>query len=277
MKNLLSGRQLPNSMFKTLTVDGHLPLKGLGALMAGDAVAIHVKNYVSSNISESLTAAFGKVANSQRVDGVAAIEVGSGHFGKTVPEYKTSVKASKKLFDQFSGVAGFDVGKKIMSDVASALPSGLKLRLARCDDVEVNHARAVQWAGADEGLALQVHEDRSQLHAAAQSSLEIQSVSIPVAFNLYPSVAHSGGALKVYNLQPDSQCRRLLGVSETGYPYNTALLNQVKSLEIVPSAGDLVLLCGAFLHGVTVASGGIRIVVNGFFGRADVNEVLWWV
>ncbi|TIS05097.1 MAG: hypothetical protein E5X10_28205, partial [Mesorhizobium sp.] len=87
-----------------------------------------------------------------------------------------------------------------------------------------------------------------------------------------------GGNLKLWSHKPTVADRISQGVETTGYPYSAAYLEAVPCREFELKTGDIALIDGGFVHGVTGQSGDgkRRLVLNCFFGFARPDLVLWW-
>ncbi|TGW06176.1 hypothetical protein EN788_43545, partial [Mesorhizobium sp. M2D.F.Ca.ET.145.01.1.1] len=102
--------------------------------------------------------------------------------------------------------------------------------------------------------------------------------SAVAALNLYPSMPEEGGNLKLWSHKPTVADRISQGVETTGYPYSAAYLEAVPCREFELKTGDIALIDGGFVHGVTgqLGDGKRRLVLNCFFGFARPDLVLWW-
>jgi hypothetical protein len=156
------------------------------------------------------------------------------------------------------------------------LPRGTIVRPAIHDGIEYNAVRGIRWSDAGK-YSLKFHDDQAQLRDPRQAGMETFQIPYPVAFNVYPSVSEQGGELVVYNLAPDDRSRELLGLEYTGYPYPEELLSELPRLTITPEPGDLVILSGRFIHGVTGIQGKTpRILLNQFGGFIDPTTFVTW-
>ncbi|TJW22567.1 MAG: hypothetical protein E5W83_39835, partial [Mesorhizobium sp.] len=67
----------------------------------------------------------------------------------------------------------------------------------------------------------------------------------------YPSMPEEGGNLRLWSHKPNVADRKSQDVETTGYPYSAAYLEAVPCREIQLKAGDIALIDGGFVHGVT--------------------------
>lgn len=152
---------------------------------------------------------------------------------------------------------------------------GIELRLASSKHGQANICRAICWSGTGT-YALEPHDDLAQVLCA--DDLAAVAKNTVVALNFYPSMPEEGGDLRIWSHKPTAADRKSQGLETTGYPYSTAYLKPFPSHEFQLQAGDIALIDGGFIHGVTrqLGNGKRRLLLNCFFGFARPDLVLWW-
>ncbi|MER8492060.1 hypothetical protein NKH53_28010 [Mesorhizobium australicum] len=249
------------------------------SVLKGEITALHIKQAFSTEIAEEITANFaGSPSLQERKDGVPGQYVGASHYRKDATSYFSESKNAKPfvdaLFENFVDPvrALFDALKRELHD------QGIELRLARSEHGQANVCRALSWSGSGT-FSLEPHDDVAQVLCAG-NDYELSAVAhnTVAALNYYPSMAEEGGNLRLWSHKPTVADRKSQGVETTGYPYSAAYLKAVPCRDFQLRAGDIALIDGGFVHGVTGQSGNgkRRLVLNSFFGFARPDLVLWW-
>ncbi|UVO30418.1 2OG-Fe(II) oxygenase [Bradyrhizobium arachidis] len=248
------------------------------SVLRGEITGLHIKQAFGIALAEEIAANFSHNPGlKERKDGVPGQYIGASHYRKDAATYfGDSEKARpfvRALFaDLVDPVRGlFDALKGELQN------QGIELRLARSEHGQANICRAFCWSGA--GMyALEPHDDVAQV-LCAEDNYEIAAVAnnTVVALNLYLSMPEKGGELRIWSHKPTVTDRKSQDVETTGYPYSAAYLKGIPYRDLVLKAGDIALIDGGFIHGVTRESGnGRRLLLNCFFGFARPDLVLWW-
>ncbi|MFD2053323.1 hypothetical protein ACFSQT_09560 [Mesorhizobium calcicola] len=248
------------------------------SVLKGEITALHIKQAFSSQVAEEITANFIRnPGRKERKDGVPGEYVGASHYRKDASTYFAEAKDARlhvealfgNLVDPVRGL--FNALKRELHD------QGIELRLARSEDGEANICRALSWSGGGT-YSLEPHDDVAQVLNAGNDELPAVANNIVAALNFYPSMAEEGGNLRLWSYKPTVTDRKSLGVEATGYPYSAAYLETVPFRDLQLKAGDIGLIDGGFVHGVTGQSGigKRRLVLNSFFGFARRDLILWW-
>ena len=270
----VTGISLKSEQFRIDVAVGK-PTWRIREIAQGKALGQLVKGYLSPEQCKVITDNFGaSLALRARENGVAGQTVGVDLYRATPNEYGTAVLDNRAAVDRLF-VGAVPVPSQLRADIQRIMPAGTVVRPAAHNGIDFNHVRAVRWTDAG-SHALKCHDDWAQLKDPAQSSLETAKILWPVAFNVYPAVAHLGGELEVYNIAPDQRARTRLGIEWTGYPYPVELLAPFDKLVIKPDPGDLLILSGRFVHGVRGIEGGVRILLNHFGGFIDPTTFVTW-
>lgn len=249
------------------------------SVLKGEITALHISQAFSTEVAEEITTNFvGSPGLKDRKDGVPGQFVGASHYRKDAATYFAESKNAKPFVDAlFENLvdpvrATFDALKRELQH------QGIELRLARSEHGQANVCRALSWSGSGT-YSLDPHDDVAQVLCAGNDyELSAVAENTVAALNFYPSMPEEGGNLRLWSHKPTVADRKSQGVETTGYPYSAVYLEAVPSREIQLKAGDIALLDGGFIHGVTGQSGNgkRRVLLNSFFGFARPDLVLWW-
>ncbi|MER9299948.1 hypothetical protein NKI38_26115 [Mesorhizobium sp. M0621] len=278
---------MSNPVFQTSAISpvairertGSISTAEILSVLKGEITALHVKQAFSTQIAEEITANFvGSPGLRERKDGVPGQYVGASHYRKDAATYFAESETARPYVDALFGNlvdpvrALFDALKRELHN------QGIELRLARSEQGQANVCRALSWS--DGGTySLDPHDDVAQvLSAGSEYELSAVANNTVAALNFYPSIAEEGGNLRLWYHKPTVTDRKSQGVETTGYPYSDSYLEDVPCREFQLRAGDIALIDGGFVHGVTRQSrnGKRRLVLNSFFGFARQDLVLWW-
>lgn len=248
------------------------------SVLKGEITALHIRQGFSSELADEITANFTRnPALKERKDGVPGQYIGASHYRNDTATYFAEAESARPFVD-----AVFDSLVDPVRGLFDALRrelhnEGIDLRLARSKHGQANICRAICWSGT--GMyALEPHDDVAQvLCAGKDDELPAVANNIVVALNFYPCMAEEGGNLRIWSHKPTVSDRKSQGVETTGYPYSRAYLETIPYHEFELKAGDIALIDGGFIHGVTRQSGGKRrLLLNCFLGFARPDLVLWW-
>lgn len=273
LSNTLLGVSRKISDFAASTSNYEPDPSALMDLLSGRGVVHHVKGYLGSSSCRAIGLSTKARMSAIRSD-VPAKKLGADHFGKNTDVYLSEVEQTQEpicsLFRQT-----IDVPAKVQQTLQRCVDPGMVVRRAEYQRRLAGSIRAVSWTGKG-ALALGIHDDISQLSQPEQSGFEIQDVRVPVAINMYPVADPNCGCLRVFNLRVAPQVKLALGIEHTGYPFPEEMLESVPFFDLRVDAGDLVLLDGRYLHGVTAGSGE-RLLLNCFAGLLrDGSTVVTW-
>ncbi|MGX9576827.1 2OG-Fe(II)-dependent halogenase WelO5 family protein [Mesorhizobium sp. f-mel] len=257
---------------------GSISTADIISVLKGDITALHIKQAFTTEVAEEITANFSHSPGlKERTDGVPGQYVGASHYRKDAGTYFADAEAARPCVEAiFENLV--DPVRAIFGALKRELHNqGIELRLARSERGQANVCRALSWSGSGT-FSLDPHDDVAQvLRAGIDYELSAVAHNTVAALNFYPSMAEKGGNLRLWSHKPTVSDRKSQGVETTGYPYSATYLEAVPSRELQLKAGDIVIIDGGFVHGVTGQSGsGKRLVLNSFFGFARPDLVLWW-
>ncbi|PBC00829.1 hypothetical protein [Mesorhizobium sp. WSM3860] len=249
------------------------------SVLKGEITALHIKQAFSSEIADQITANFfGSPGINERNDGVPGQYVGASHYRKDAATYFRQAENARPHVEALFGNLVDPVRALFEALKRELQKEGIELRLARSEHGQANVCRALSWSGSGT-FALDPHDDVAQvLRAGNDYELSAVAHNTVAALNFYPSMPEEGGNLRLWSHKPTVADRKSQGLETTGYPYSATYLEAIPSREVKLEAGDIALLDGGFVHGVTGQSGSgkRRVLLNNFFGFARPDLVLWW-
>ncbi|MCZ0736884.1 hypothetical protein [Phreatobacter sp. AB_2022a] len=258
---------------------GAISITDIVAVLKGEVTGLHVKEGFNPQVAAALTDNFfGNPGLKERRDGVPGQYIGASHYRMNAARYFRECADARPAIEALLGTmvdpvrALFDALKRELAR------DGIALRLARSEHGEANVCRATCWSGAGT-YVLEPHDDVAQvLFAGDDFELTEVAQNTVVALNFYPNTAEEGGNLRVWDCKPTADDRRRYDVETTGYPYPQAALAGACYHDFMLQAGDIVLIDGGYVHGVTKQSGNgkPRLLVHAFLGFARPDLVLWW-
>ncbi|WP_050426501.1 hypothetical protein [Bradyrhizobium tropiciagri] len=248
------------------------------SVLRGEITAVHIRQAFSIELANEITGNFARNPGlKERKDGVPGHYIGASHYQKDAATYFAEAESARPFVDAIfdnlvDPVRGlFDALKRELHN------QGVELRPTRSAYGQANVCRGLRWSGTGP-YALEPHDDVAQVLCAG-SDYELPAVgrNTVVAANFYPNMPEQGGNLRVWSHKPTVIDRQSQGVETTGYPYSTRYLDGIPCHDFELKAGDIALIDGGFIHGVTGQSGKRdRLLLNCFFGFARPDLVLWW-
>ncbi|MCP1838681.1 hypothetical protein ACVIHI_008394 [Bradyrhizobium sp. USDA 4524] len=249
------------------------------SVLKGEVTGLHIKQGFSVEVAEEITANFLRNPGlKERKDGVPGQYVGASHYRKNAASYFAQSEDARPFIDAVFGKL-IDPVRSLFDGLKRDLRNqGIELQLARSSHGQANVCRALCWSGT--GMyALEPHDDVAQVLCAG-SDCELPAVAhnTVVALNFYTSMPEEGGNLRIWGHKPTVSERKSQGLETTGYPYSTGYLEAFPWHDFELKTGDIALIDGGFIHGVTRQSGNgkRRLLLNCFFGFARPDLVLWW-
>ena len=278
---MLASETAMTSTRRSMTIvkrEGLILTSDLLDVMRGRVAVVHVKGAASRESCRQIVKNMDANQGIQdRNDGVPGQYIGSSHYRKAAREYFFESSMNRPHIQALLGDvvdplrAVFGVLSQKLTDERGTL------RLASTDDGRANYCRALCWTGTGR-YALEPHDDVGQVeHAGDGYDLAAASRYEVVALNFYPSMPEQGGDLRIWDYKPSAEEKRELGLEKTGYPYPESVLADKDYWDLGVSAGDLLLINGGYVHGVTRQSDeGRRVLLHAFVGFINDREAVWW-
>ncbi|REC61335.1 hypothetical protein DRF65_16605 [Chryseobacterium pennae] len=260
-------------------------IKNLKKVLDCKYPAYIIRNFLNDGTCLKLKEQFLDIINetnggNRAKDFVPVLQIGATQFKKTSVEYIEECKQTKSNIDRFLSVIeneiereNFLLEKEMVSEFNK---EAISFRASKYDENYVNRFTIRQWKNSNlESLSLLPHEDLSQLNLAKNDDYEIGDVKTVVACNLCVS-NNDGGELLIWNFEPDTQLKKLLGVENCGYPYPMKLFHDKESISLQINEGDLYFINANLIHAVKEIIGVERITAGRFMGYISKDTVVYW-
>jgi hypothetical protein len=248
-------------------------------VLRGRLAGVIFRGVVSPETCGQLTARFwDSPARKRRGVEAPGFYLGTYHYHKPTRQY---LDESEEVAAALASV--LDVPNEPVGLVRAALSSALgredmTLRLAQHEGRQACQALLRSWHGAGT-FALAPHEDRSQCTEPKQADFEIQRAADHQVMALNVCIENGGGGrLAMWNIQPDEECRRRLGVHYTGSPYPIETLEGIEMMWVDIRPGDVYLFNGGLVHAVEPNSNPAerRTTLACLFSFIDEHTVVSW-
>jgi L-isoleucine 31-dioxygenase len=205
-------------------------------------------------------------------------QIGATQFSRGGEEYvREVIRTSLMSLELLDGVSQDEIERVFQTELLEKIfaNKGMVFRSARFKSIPAGYATLRRWL--DNGqMALMPHDDTAQLLCAEKDGFEIAKAKHVVSYNAAVEANDKGGLLKVWNLNPNDQCREKLGLVGTGYPYPLAELEEVESMTVQLFEGDVYFLNSSFIHGVSSLLEGRRLSAGRFIGKVSGDTVVYW-
>jgi len=215
---------------------------------------------------------------SQRLDNVPAIYLGTYHYEKDLKTYLKEVEQTKaELLELFKGTENI-FNSFIHRLTISLKKNNILLRIAQHKKKQAGSFLMRSWNNLGE-YSLSPHEDSAQCYSLKQKGFEIQSTInyeiVAVNFCIENNI---GGSLHYWNIQPNDNDRKNLGLEETGYPYPQDLLINYEKIVLPIYTGDIYCFNGRNIHAVDKINklSSPRSTISFFTGFKDDKTAIYW-
>jgi hypothetical protein len=244
-------------------------------VLQGRRLGIIFRDVIPRGIQERLTAKFWASPARRHRTGEPSHCVGSYHWNKSSDTYLAETEQVRAHVHDLLDVPN-SPWKEFRLRLAGQLARrDAVLRSAAMQGMEACPALIRAWDREGQ-FSLQPHEDRAQCADPRQAGFEIQQVSGYEVCAVNMCVEHEeGGRLVVWNIRPDDESRRRLGVEYTGFPYPEDALADFDELRIGVQRGDIYVFNGSFVHAVDAVKGN-RTNVSFLMGFIDEQTVVTW-
>lgn len=276
----ISGKIHNRNYFQFKSTTGAFNPASVLNVLNGQLAGCMFKRQVTANQRKAIAENFWKHKMlKNREDGVYAYNLGAYHYDKELDTYFEEVKLyekeTKRLFEGTDNI----VHNFIDTIRMYVKPLGIDVRLASHQGREASPYRMKCWINNGE-YALLPHDDLAQCTSKKQNGFEIQkSVNYNIlAVNIcIENDSSKGGNLHYWNIQPDQQTKKILGVEETGYPYSPEDLVDFEKLVIPIDCGDIYCFNGKNIHAVEAyQKNQQRTIINFFMSFIDSKTIVYW-
>ncbi|WP_340617314.1 L-isoleucine 3(1)-dioxygenase [Xenorhabdus entomophaga] len=285
-KILLSGNQVDNFGYLEC-IDGSFDIDIVKNIILngnykGNVLYI-IRNYADKNICSRIADSFDrevkKSGGNRPDDGfVLTNQIGATQFARSGEQYTEEVNSlNQEIMNLLSSVSHSEVDYLFFNKTLETIfiQDNIHFGPARFKSSYSCFATFRRWL--DNGvMSLMPHEDKAQLKFADMDNFEIGAAETVTAYNVCLEAATGGGELQIWNLSPDDECRKRLGVTDTGYPYPPEMLTNIERLSVKLNVGDIYFMNACYLHGVSSVNQGHRLTAGRFIGKLSDQKVIYW-
>ncbi|TNH22706.1 hypothetical protein FHG89_28600 [Micromonospora orduensis] len=247
-------------------------------VLNGRVAGVIFRGMISPDVCEQIASRFWASPSIRERPSPPGHYLGTYHYHKPTGQYLDECAESAAAVAEVLDVPGrpLDRFRRGLSDALA--PQGAIFRLAEKDGRQACMALLRSWHGHGE-FALVPHEDRSQCSEPQQADFEIQQVLgyQPAALNICLENG-TGGRLFYYNIRPDDESKRRLGLHYTGSPYPRGAVDGFELLRVDVNPGDVYVFNGAHVHAVepNVDPEARRTTLAALLGFIDDKTVVSW-
>lgn len=244
-------------------------------VLRGRRLGVIFRDVIPADAQKESTARFWSSPARKHREGEPSHYIGSYHWNKSTETY---LAETARIADAVRGV--LDVPNSPWHSFRSGLAAelardGVDLRIAEHQGAQACPALIRAW-DKEGSFALEPHEDEAQCGDPRQAGFEIQRAPDYEVCAVNMCVEHEeGGRLVIWNIRPDAESRRRLGIDHIGLPYPADALTDFDRLHIDVRQGDLYVFNGAYVHAVDTTTGH-RTNVTFLMGFIDDHTVVSW-
>lgn len=244
-------------------------------VLQGRSLGVIFRDVIPEHVRKQMVARFWESPARRHREGEPSHYVGAYHWNKPVETYAAEAAEVLPHVREVLDVPG-SPWWLFHEQVGAALArEGAQLRVAETGGGCACPALVRAWDQQGE-FALEPHEDTAQCRDPRQSGFEIQDVVAHEVCAVNMCIEHQqGGRLVVWNIRPDDDCRRRLGLVYTGFPYPHDALDDVDELRLDIHEGDVYVFNGGHVHAVDTTVGH-RTNVSFLIGYKDDQTVVTW-
>ncbi|PIZ05183.1 MAG: hypothetical protein COY58_00585 [Gammaproteobacteria bacterium CG_4_10_14_0_8_um_filter_38_16] len=278
--NKITGELMPTEVFKIIETD-HINIANLLDVFEGKIAGCLFRGAIDPEACKIITENFWNSTHlRKRSDGVPGNFLGTYHYKKLLNDYlRESEYFNSVLPSIFSNTE--NIFQRILDMLQLNLHSTQKnIRPAKHGTQEACHFFMRSWPGQmAEDYALAPHDDGAQCTDKKQAGFEIQTtINSPIVAANFCIENVGGGNLHYWNIQPDNQTKKMLGVEETGYPYPAKSLQEFTMIDLDINAGDIYFFNGKNIHAVSSpkTQESHRTTISCLMGKNQNEDIIYW-
>ncbi|MEU6024699.1 hypothetical protein ACGFIK_18855 [Micromonospora sp. NPDC048871] len=249
-------------------------------VLDGKVAGVMFRGMVPPEVAENISQRFWNSPD-RKVRGVEApgYYIGAYTWNKPTKQYLDEAEEANPILRDLLDVPN-DPMKQFYAGLGASLARrGAVVRPAEHEGRSAAIALFRSWHGRG-AFALEPHDDDSQCSDPQMADFERNKVfGNPIAaLNICLENEGGGGRLVYWNIQPDLESKRRLGVEYTGSPYPAECLVDVESKWIDVHAGDVYVFNGAHVHAVepNTTERQTRTTLAAMMAYADPQNVVTW-
>jgi hypothetical protein len=205
--------------------------------------------------------------------------LGAYTWNKPTEQYLDESEEANLILEELLDVPGNPMEEFFTALSAVLAERGAEVRPAEHEGRRSSIALLRSWHGVGD-FALDPHDDDSQCADPQMADFERAGVvGHPVAaLNICLENEGGNGRLVYWNIQPDVESKRRLGIEFTGSPYPLAALEGYESKWVEVRRGDVYVFNGAHVHAVEPNSDERqkRTTLAAMMGFVDDRTVVTW-
>lgn len=249
-------------------------------VLYGRAALVMFRGVVPRDVCDNIVGRFWNSPH-RMVRGVEApgYYLGAYTWNKPTAQYFAESAKVNPVLRELLDVPG-DPMKEFYAGLGEALArQGAVVRPGRYQGMDASLALLRSWHGVGD-FALDPHDDDSQ--CADPQSADFERVGVldhhVAALNICLENDREGGRLVFWNIRPDVESKRALGIEFTGSPYPMESLEGIESQWIEVNTGDIYVFNGAHVHAVEPNTGAeeTRTTLAAMMGFIDDHTVITW-
>lgn len=275
----VTGWQGDENYFRFEEYDGYQPRAVLDVL-DGKIAGVIFRGMVPEQVCEEVRQRFWRSPQRQ-TRGVEApgYYLGAYTWNKPTDQYLAESAAVNPVLEEVLDLPGNPM--KVFYD---GLRTALSERGGTVRPAERNGQRACialfrSWHATGD-YALAAHDDDSQCSDPQMADFERNEVfGRPIAaLNICLENEGAGGRLVYWNIQPDIESKRRLGIEYTGSPYPLETLWPIEAKWVEVRTGDVYVFNGAHVHAVesNFDGYGTRTTLAAMLGHLGAHDIITW-
>ncbi|SBU98627.1 hypothetical protein YW5DRAFT_05968 [Streptomyces sp. Ncost-T6T-1] len=270
----LTGIQTDSDFFRFEERDEFDPALVMDVLQ-GRRLGVIFRDVIPEDAKKESVARFWDSPGQLRRNGEPSYCIGSYHWNKSTEEY---IEDAAKTADAVRDV--LDVPNSPWHSFRSAMNEELagiggSIRIAEHDGAQASAALIRAW-DKEGSFALDPHDDEAQCKDPRQAGFEIQRAADHEICAVNMCVEQGeGGRLVIWNIRPDDDSRRALGIEHTGFSYPAESLEEFDVVRLDVRSGDVYVFNGRHVHAVDTCTGN-RTNVSFLMGFVDDRTVVSW-
>lgn len=273
--------KVSNKNFFYFFEDSKIDINKIVEVLSGKIAGCIFRNIISKEVCNKISNNFWNCSLiNKRYDNVPAYYLGTYHYKKDLTTYFKEVEQTQhQLLELFKNTD--NIFYNFMNMLSTHLSNnGISLRLAQYQEKKAGAFIMRSWNNSG-AYALNPHEDLAQCYSSIQRGFEIQSTANYQVVAVNICIENSiGGNLHYWNIQPNNNDRKKLGIEETGYPYPESLLINYNKIVLPIYTGDIYCFNGRNVHAVDKIKNSdnqkLRSTISFFIGFKDDRTVIYW-
>lgn len=249
-------------------------------VMHGRVAGVIFRGMVPREVSDNIAKRFwASPARKKRGVEAPGYYLGAYTWSKPTQQYLDESEEMNPILEELLDVPG-DPMKEFYAGLSKALAEqGAVVRPAEHEGRRSSIALLRSWHGVGT-FALDPHDDDSQCTDPQMADFERNKVirRSVAALNICLENDGGQGRLVYWNIQPDVESKRRLGVEYTGSPYPIESLEGYESRWIEINTGDVYVFSGAHVHAVepNTDKDQTRTTLAAMLGFIDDRTVVTW-